>query len=152
MTVSRSLDEYLEKGVLSRVHDRLIDADRIARSAYRWNFFPNWEMYRAALCGDRALIRVVKDWAVAFTLAYVDAGGVRLDARSDELVGTVALDVVHKLVYGRWIQDSHESAKGVGVGVNTYRRLRGVIYRLMFASMMEYYGELLSAYWVSGKP
>lgn len=151
MTLHASIDEYLEKGALAQVHDRLIDADRIVREAYAWNCFPNWAMYRASLCGDAHYIRQMKHWAIAFTAAYVDAGGVKRGARNDELIGIVAMDAVYRLLYERWMQDCHASAKAAGVGVNTYTRLRRVVYSLMRASMMEYYGELLSAYWAAGK-
>lgn len=89
-----------EDRLIEPIHDRIIDAARLVRER-RWRYgMPVWEMYRAAYCGDYRSTSVVKRAAIHFAASYGDAGGIRSDARSDELYGVAGLDAAYRLIYG----------------------------------------------------
>jgi hypothetical protein len=116
----------------------IVDADRLVRSEWR-NGFPNWGMYRAALAGDALPMSRLKDWVIAFTVAYGMTGGVRRDAYSDELAYAAGLDALHMLVNSRQMQPYTLTADAVGVHHKTYRCLRDTIYARLKASLDEYW-------------
>lgn len=135
-----------EDRLVESVHDRLIDADRLVRER-RWQYgLPVWSMYRAAYCGDTHCVGQVKRAAVWFAAVFGESGGVRSDARSDELYGIAGLDAVYRLLYGDWMISDREGARLTDVNRDTYARFRNTIWRVMDAILRDYWGELLAGY------
>lgn len=136
----------IEDRLVEPIHDRVIDADRLVRGQ-RWRYgFPVWAMYRAAYCGDNRSVRLVKESAISFAAAYGDAGGIRADARSDDLYGVAGLDAAFRLVNGGWMVSEHEGGTITGVRNVTYGRFRESVWRVMDAVLRDYWGELIAAY------
>jgi hypothetical protein len=119
-----------------------IGADRRVRR--RWsNGFPNWWLSRVAYCGDNYCLPQLKDWVVAFSVAYCVSGGVRSDAYSDELAYTAGMDALYLLIYGREMDYTTSLAKAIGVRHSTYKRVRNCIYARL-AKSLEAYWELFA--------
>lgn len=135
-----------EDRLIEPIHDRIIDAARLVRER-RWRYgLPVWDMYRAAYCGDSSSTSVVKRAAIHFAAAYGDAGGVRSDARSDELYGVAGLDAAYRLIYGDWMISEREGERLTGVDKSTYDRFRTTVWRVMDAMLRDYWGEMIAAY------
>lgn len=123
------------------VTERVIDAARLVRiGPDAWsNGFPNWAMYRTAQAGDSLHLTRLREWVVAFTVAYATTGGVRTDAYSDELAAVAGWDALHMLVHCRPMQPYTITADALGVHHKTYRCLRDTVYARLRASMDEYW-------------
>ena len=119
----------------------LTDADRLVRMEWR-NGFPNWWLYRTAQAGDTLYIARLRDWVVAFTIAYATTGGVKRHAYSDELAYGAGLDALHMLMHSRQMQPYTITADALGVHHKTYRCLRDTIYARLKASMDDYWTAL----------
>lgn len=124
---------------------RIIDADRLVRIDWR-NGMPNWELYRTALAGDALYLPRLKQWVVAFSVAYCTTGGVKRSAYSDELAAVAAWDALHMLVHCRELQPYTVSADALGVHHKTYKRLRDTLYLRLRASLDAYWMRLTIAY------
>lgn len=136
----------VEDRLVEPIHDRLIDADRLVR-AQRWAYgFPVWAMYRAAYCGDNRSVTLVKESAIAFAASFGEAGGIRSDARSDDLYGVAGLDAAYRLLHGYWMISEREGGTLSGVRKETYDRFRTSIWRVMDAVLREYWGQLVASY------
>jgi hypothetical protein len=122
----------------------VIDADRFVRLDWR-NGFPNWALYRAAIAGDDIHTPALRQWVVAFTVAYCADGGIKRHAYSDELACVAAWDALHMLIHNRQMQPYTATAETLGVSAKTYRRLRDMIYARLRASLDEYWVRLLVA-------
>lgn len=135
-----------ETELVGPIRDQVIDADRLVRKR-RWRYgMPVWEMYRAAYCGDYNSIVAVKQAAIRFAAAYGDAGGVRSDARSDELYGIAGLDAAYRLIYGKWMISEREGGRLCNVHNATYDRFRTTVWRVLNAMLQDYWSEMISAY------
>lgn len=135
-----------EDRLIQPIHDRIIDAARLVRER-RWRYgLPVWEMYRATYCGDSHCAGIVKRAAIHFAASYGDAGGVRADARSDDLYGIAGLDAAYRLIYGGWAISEREGATLAGVNTRTYARFRETVWRVLDAMLRDYWGELIAAY------
>lgn len=135
-----------EDRLIEPIHDRIIDAARLVLER-RWRYgMPVWEMYRAAYCGDCHSTSVVKRAAIHFAASYGDAGGIRSDARSDELYGVAGLDAAYRLIYGDWMISEREGERLAGVDKSTYDRFRTTVWRVMDAMLRDYWGEMIAAY------
>ncbi len=130
-----------ETMLVGGVTAQVIDADRLVREgADSWSTgFPNWAMYRTALAGDSLHMNRLREWVVAFTVAYATTGGVRPDAYSDELAAVAGWDALHMLIHCRPMQGYSVTADALGVHHKTYRCLRDTIYARLKASLDEYW-------------
>lgn len=136
----------VEDRLVEPIHDRLIDADRLVR-AQNWRYgFPVWAMYRAAYCGDNHSVRQVKEAAIAFAATFGEAGGIRSDARSDDLYGIAGMDAAYRMMYGHWMISEREGGALCGVHNATYDRFRTSVWRVMDAVLREYWGQLIASY------
>lgn len=136
----------IEDRLVEPIHDRIIDAARLVRDR-RWRYgMPVWDMYRAAYCGDTRCTGVVKRSAIHFAASFGDAGGVRSDARSDELYGVAGLDAAYRLLYGGWMISEHEGGVMTGTRNVTYGRFRESVWRVLDAMLRDYWGEMIAAY------
>lgn len=131
--------------LIGPVFASIIDADRLVRMDFR-NGFPNWDLYRAALAGDSVHLSRLRQWCVAFSIAYCQTGGVRRDAYSDELACVAAWDALNMLLRCRQIQPYTATADAIGVHHKTYRKLRDSLYRRLKASLDEYWIHLTCAF------
>lgn len=127
------------------VFESIIDADRLVRLEWK-NGFPNWELYRTAMAGDSMYMVRLRQWCVAFSVAYCMEGGVRRDAYSDELAAVAAWDALNMLILSRQMQPHTVTAEMLGVHHKTYRRLRDTLYARLRASMDEYWIRLTCAF------
>ena len=134
-----------ETVLIGPVNATIIDADRLVRLDWR-NGFPNWDMYRVALAGDSLLGDRLREWSVAFSVAYCTTGGVKRQSYSDELAAVAAWDALHMLVHSRQMQPYTQTADSIGVHHKTYLRLRNSLYRRMKASLDEYWVRLSVAF------
>lgn len=136
----------LEDRLVEPIHDRIIDAARLVRGR-RWRYgMPVWDMYRAAYCGDSRCTGEVKRAAIRFATLFGEAGGVRSDARSDDLYGIAGLDAAYRLIYGNWMIADREGELLAGVNRDTYARFRNTIWRVMDAMLRDYWCELIASY------
>ena len=133
-----------DTALIGAVCPQIIDADRLVRLEWR-NGFPNWAMYRCALAGDSLGLTGLRQWVVAFTVAYCADGGVRRDAYSDELAAVAGWDALHMLLHSRPMQPYSVTADALGVHHKTYRCLRDTIYARLKASLDEYWIRLTCA-------
>lgn len=130
-----------ETALIGPVTPMIIDAARLVRLEWR-NGFPNWELYRTVQAGDTIHTTRLRDWVVAFTVAYATTGGVKRQAYSDELACAAGWDALHMLIHNRQMQPYTLTADRLGVHHKTYRCLRDTIYARLKASMDEYWIQL----------
>jgi hypothetical protein len=116
----------------------IIDADRVVRAEWR-NGFPNWALYRCALAGDTHLRSRLRQWCVAFAVAYVTEGAVSRKTASDELAVFAGWDAYAALLTTRWALTADEVAEALSINPKTYRKLRNAICRRLRASLDEYW-------------
>lgn len=121
------------------------DADRLVRTEWR-NGFPNWGMYRCALAGDSLLLGRLREWVVAFSVAYCLSGGVKRKVYSEELACVAGWDALHILLYTRQLQPYTVTAEALEVDPKTYARLRAAIHARLRASLDEYWVRLQVAF------
>jgi len=103
------------------------------------NGFPNWAMYRTALCGDSHLAYNLRGWCEAFGIAHAsEQAGI-----ANALVGKLAgRDAYYWLTTKRWGAPATELAQALHVAPQTYRKLRGQIASRLLVSMEEYFMRL----------
>lgn len=121
------------------------DADRLIRTEWR-NGFPNWAMYRSALAGDSLHLSRLREWVVAFSVAYCTTGGVKRQVYTDELACVAGWDALHMLLHCRQMQPYTVTADALDVDPKTYLRLRNRLYVRLKASMDEYWVRLQVAF------
>lgn len=134
-----------ETALAGPVTPSIIDADRAVRFEFR-NGFPNWALYRTAIAGDDLHLAQVRNWVVAFAVAYGMDGGIKRQAYSDELACVAGWDALHILLHGRELQPHTATAEALGVHHKTYTRFRNAIYLRLRASLDEYWVQLVVAY------
>lgn len=143
--------DYAVKGrdydteMIGPITGTLIDAARLARAEYV-NGFPNWELYRAAYCGDVVYTPYLKTWAQAFAIAYGMTGGLRKDAYSDEVCAVAGLDALCFVLYRGELQPYTVTAAAFDIDPKTYKRLRSVVAARMERSLQDYWGVLGACY------
>lgn len=123
----------------------IIDADRLVRMEWS-NGFPNWAMYRVVLAGDTHLAPILREWCVAFAVAYCQTGGVRRHVYSDELACLAGWDAYSALTRGRWVASGADVAEVAEVDPKTYRKLRGALFARLRASLEEYWIRMQVAF------
>lgn len=133
-----------ETVLIGPVTELIVDSARLANLEFR-NGIPNWWLYRTVQAGDTLHSSRLRQWIVAFTIAYAQEGGVKREAYSDELATVAAWDAFHMLLHSRQMQPVSTTADALGVGHGTYRRLRNTVYARLRASMDEYWIQLGSA-------
>jgi hypothetical protein len=119
-----------------------MDAARLVRREFS-NGFPNWELYRAAYCGDSLYRPQVRAWCVAYAIAYCEAGGVRSGLPAEEIGCLAGWDAYYALLKHKWLIAGRDVADVAGVDPKTYRKVRNHVYGAMRASLREYW-ELLN--------
>ena len=128
-----------ETYLVGPVTDRIIDADRQVRREWV-NGFPNWALYRTAFAGDTHMRVKLRDWCVAYSIAYAEAGGLRSgQANMDELGCLAGWDAFYRLIHSRWVIAGQDVADVAGVDPKTYRKLRNHVYGTLRASLAEYW-------------
>lgn len=121
------------------------DADRFVRRPVELgglgfdNGFPNWEMYRTAYCGDAHLRMRLRDWCVAYAIAYCESGGVRPGLPADEIGCLAGWDAFYALLNHKWVVAGMDVADIAGVDPKTYRKVRNRVYGHLHASLREYW-------------
>ena len=134
-----------ETALAGGVTAAIIDADRVVRFEFR-NGFPNWDLYRTVIAGDRLFVTRLRQWAVAFAIAYGMDGGIKRHAYSDELATVAAWDALYILMHGRQLQPHTVTAEALDVDPKTYQRFRNRVYLRLRASLDEYWCQLVVAY------
>lgn len=134
-----------DTALIGPVTERIGDADRLVRLDFA-NGFPNWWLYRCAYAGDTLGLDRLRQWCVAFSIAYCMDGGIKRQAYSDELACVAAWDALHVILYSRELQPHTVSANSLGVDSKTYLRLRNRLARRLKASLEEYWIHLGVAY------
>lgn len=131
-----------ETYLVGPVTDRIIDADRQVRREW-YNGIPNWALYRTALAGDTHLRGKLRQWCVAYAIAYAEAGGMRSgQANMDELATLAGWDAFYRLINSQWIVVGKDVTDVAGVDPKTYRKLRNHVYAALKASLAEYWVRL----------
>lgn len=120
------------------VNEAIIDADRRVRRRLN-NGFPNWAMYRTAYAGDAHLRQRLRDFCVAFAVAYCETGGVRKGLPADEIGALAGWDVFYALLHHKWVIAGMDIADVAGVDPKTYRKVRNAVYSAMHASLKAYW-------------
>lgn len=128
--------------LIGSVCESIIDADRLVRAEWS-NGFPNWELYRAVYCGDHLPRQRVRDWCVAYAIAYCEAGGVRSGLPAEEIGCLAGWDTYYALLNHKWVIAGMDVADVAGVDPKTYRKVRNHVYAAQMASLKEYW-ELLN--------
>lgn len=103
------------------------------------NGFPNWTMYRTAYAGDANLRQPLRDWCVAYAVAYCHSGGLRKGKPADEIGCLAGWDTFYALLNHKWVIAGMDIADVAGVDPKTYRNVRNYVYRHMRASLWEYW-------------
>jgi hypothetical protein len=127
--------------LIGPVTEALIDADRLAQAEWS-NGFPNWIMYRAVYCGDALYGPRLRDWCVAYAIAYCEAGGVRSGLPAEEIGCLAGWDAYYALLNHKWVIAGMDVADIAGVDPKTYRKVRNHVYGAMQASLRAYWAEL----------
>ncbi len=120
------------------VNEAIIDADRRVRMRLN-NGFPNWAMYRTAYAGDAHLRQRLRDFCVAFAVAYCETGGVRKGLPADEIGALAGWDAFYALLNHKWVIAGMDIADVAGVDPKTYRKVRNHVYSAMRASLKAYW-------------
>ena len=132
----RGLD--FESALVCAIHDTIIDADRLIR--FDWdNGLPNFQLYRCGLAGDSLYRPVLRDWAVAYAIAYAKGGKLRRNAYSDEFVAVAAWDALSIVLDSQQLFTPTAIAGDLGVDKKTYLRFRNNLARHWKASLDEYW-------------
>ena len=134
-----------DTAMIGPVTESLIDADRLVRLEFA-NGFPNWWLYRCALAGDTLGMDRLREWCVAFAVAYCADGKVKRATYSDELACVAGWDALHMVLYCRPLQPHTVTADALGVHHKTYKRLRDAVYARLRVSLDEYWIRLGAAY------
>lgn len=116
----------------------IIDADRRVRMEWD-NGFPNWAMYRTVYAGDAHLRGRLREWCVAYAVAYCAAGGVRKGLPGEEIGCLAGWDAYYALFEKRWLIAGQDVADVCGVDPKTYRKVRNHVTAALFASLREYW-------------
>ena len=116
----------------------IIDADRRVRAEWA-NGFPNWAMYRCAYAGDSHLRQPLRDWIVAYAVAYCEAGGVRKGLPAEEIGCLAGWDAFYALLNHRWLIAGQDVADVAGVDPKTYRKVRNYVTAALRRSLAEYW-------------
>ncbi len=127
--------------LIGPVTELITDADRLVRMEWR-NGIPNWMLYRTVLAGDDLYVSRLRDWIVAFTVAYATTGGVKKHAYTDELAYAAGIDVLHMLMHHKQMQAYTVTADALGVHHKTYQCLRNTVFARLKASIDEYWIQL----------
>lgn len=130
-----------ETYLIGPITDRIIDADRQVRGEWS-NGFPNWFAYRSVLAGDSYLHGRLRNWCVAYAIAYCEAGGVRKGLPADEMGCLAGWDAYYALHNKRWLIAGQDVADVAGVDPKTYRKVRNRVFAAMRASLDEYWVRL----------
>lgn len=129
--------------LIGPVTELVADADRYVRRQDGGlgfdNGFPNWAMYRTAYCGDSHLRQPLRDWIVAYAIAYCEAGGVRTGLPVDEIGCLAGWDAFYRLLNHRWVIAGMDVADVAGVDPKTYRKVRNAVYSALAWSLREYW-------------
>lgn len=131
--------------LIGPVTELVADADRYVRRQVEDgglgfdNGFPNWAMYRTAYCGDSHLRQPLRDWIVAYAVAYCEAGGVRAGLPAEEIGCLAGWDAFYRLLNHRWVIAGMDVADVAGVDPKTYRRVRNAVYSALAWSLREYW-------------
>lgn len=128
-----------ETYLIGPITARIVDADRLVRKEFA-NGFPNWAMYRVGMCGDSHLADRLRDWCIAFAVAYAHTGGLRKPC--DDVAWAAGRDAYCFITTGRWGAPSDELAEALGIAPKTYRRFRNGVGLRLKASLDEYWIEL----------
>lgn len=134
-----------DTALIGPVTDSIVDADRLVRMEWK-NGFPNWMLYRTVLAGDSLYLTRLREWTVAFAVAYGQSGGVRREAYSDEFACVAAWDALNMLLNPNAAHPYRETAEALGVHHSTYKRLRSHIYASLRGSMEMYWCQMGAAY------
>lgn len=103
------------------------------------NGFPNWAMYRTAICGDSHLADGLRAWCEAFGVVHSE----EQDGIPNALVGKLAgRDAYFWLTTKRWGAPATELAQALHIAPQRYRKLRGQIAARLLVSMQEYFMRL----------
>lgn len=129
--------------LIGPVTETVADADRYVRRELGFaNGFPNWAMYRTAYCGDSHLRQPLRDWIVAYAIAYCEAGGVRAGLPAEEIGCLAGWDAFYRLLNHRWVIAGMDVADVAGVDPKTYRKVRNHVYAALAWSLREYWSLL----------
>ena len=134
-----------ETVLIGEITDSIIGADARVRAEHDPTF-PVWSMYRVCLAGDMLLFRSLREWVVAFSIAYASTGGVKQSVYSDELACVAGWDALYMLMYARQMQPYTVTADELGVHHKTYKRLRDTIYSRIYFALSDYWPRLIIAY------
>lgn len=127
-----------ETSLIGPVTATIIDADRRVRAEWG-NGFPNWAMYRTAYAGDEHLRRKLRDWIVAYAIAYCETGGVRKGLPAEEIGCLAGWDAFYALLHHKWVIAGMDIADVAGVDPKTYRKVRNHVYAALKRSLDEYW-------------
>lgn len=154
MSLMQQVGDYDLRGpdfetlLIGPVTELVGDADRqIRRSTEHGglgfhNGFPNWELYRVIYCGDHHLCERLRNWCVAYAIAYCETGGVRTGLPADEIGCLAGWDAYYALQNHKWLIAGMDVADVAGVDPKTYRKVRNHVYTAMNASLNEYWDLL----------
>lgn len=117
------------------------DADRRVRKEWS-NGFPNWVMFRAVDCGEALYRPALREWCVAYSIAYCESGGIRTGLPADEMGCLAGWDAYYALLNHKWLIAGMDVADVAGVDPKTYRKVRNHVYGAMRASLAAYWHEL----------
>jgi hypothetical protein len=95
--------------------------------------------------GTRSTRQRLRDWVVAFTVAYATTGGVKRHAYSDELACVAAWDALHMLIAQPPDAALHDHGRRAGRPPQDLPLPAGYGLRALKASMDEYWIQIGSA-------
>lgn len=133
-----------ETALIGPITDSIIDADRIVREEYG-DEFPNFEVYRLILCGERIHLKEVRQWWVGFCHAF--ATQTLRKKPSDEVICFAAWDSLQRLMnpLDAVLTDDYVAGE-LGCDDDSYRILRKAFEVILSRSMQNYWDKLLIAY------
>lgn len=135
-----------ETRIYARITPELIDADAYVRNEWGYGGFPCWALYRCAIAQDYVLLAGLRQWVIGFAVVYAECGGLRVDARSDEMIGGAALDALYCALNGRhFMLPGKVAAEALGVRRDTYVKFRNALAGRLLASLDLYVCRLLLA-------